>query len=335
MDPDHPELKKFTEATGVQVTYKEAIQDDPSWFAQIQPQLAADRSIGFDLMVVTNGKEFGELVQLGYLAPLDHAKLPNFAANAGAQYKNEAYDKGNVYSIPWQSGITGIGYDPAKVGRELTSLDDLWDPAFKGKIGMMSDPQELGNFGMLKLGIAPETSTESDWKKASAELTKQKPLVRKYYDQGHIDDLGSGDIWIAQAWSGGIYQKNASDGTNLKFVVPTQGGTLWTDNMMIPVTADNPVGALLLMDFFYKPEIAASLAEYINYITPVPGARPIIKQDAAAATGDDKKTLTELADSPLVFPSDDVYAKLHYYYTASNTQDQHTYDSYFVPLVSG
>jgi len=336
MDPEHPELKKFTAATGVEVNYKEAIQDDPSWFAQIQPQLAANRSIGFDLMVVTNGKEFGELVQLGYLAPLDHAKLPNFAANAGAKYKQEAFDPGNQYSIPWQSGITGIAYDPEKTGRELTSLADLWDPKFKGKIGMFSDPQELGNFGLLAVGAAPETSKEDDWKRAADKLKEQKPLVRKYYDQGYIDEIGNGDLWITQAWSGDIYQKNLEEGTKLKFLVPKEGGTLWTDNMMIPITAENPVGALALMDFFYKPDIAASLAEYINYITPVPGAKDFIKSDADKSTdADTKASLLDLVDSPLIFPSDADYAKLHAYYTAKNTQDQHTYDSYFVPIVSG
>jgi len=336
MDPEHPELKKFTEATGVEVNYKEDIQDNASWFAQIQPQLAATRSIGFDLMVVTNGKEFGELVQLGYLAPLDPSKLPNFAANAGAKYKSEAYDPGNRYSIPWQSGITGIAYDPDKVGGEITKLADLWNPKYKGKIGMFSDPQELGNFGLMALGIAPETSKEDDWKRASEKLKEQKSLVRKYYDQGYIDDLGSGDIWISQAWSGDIYQKNISDGTNLKFVVPAEGGTLWTDNMMIPITAENPVGAIALMDFFYKPDIAASLAEYVNYITPVPGAKEYIQKDADAATdADTKASLADLVTSPLIFPADADYSKLHYYYTAKNTQDQHTYDSYFVPIVSG
>ncbi len=335
MAPEHPELKKFTDATGIAVNYSEDIQDDPSWFAKIQPQLAANRSIGYDLMVVTNGKEFAELVQLGYLAPLDHSKLPNFTANAGPKYKQEAYDPGNVYSVPWASGITGIAYDRAKTGRDITSLEDLWDDKFRGKIGMFSDPQELGNFGMLKNGVNPETSKEADWKQAAADLKKQTPLVRKYYDQGYIDDLGSGDIWICQAWSGDIYQKNASDGTDLKFVVPKEGATLWTDNMMLPITADNPVGAIMLLDFFYKPEIAASLAEYINYITPVPAAQALIKADADAATGDDKASLTELATSPLVFPADSVYSQLHYFYNAKNTQDQHTYDSYFVPIVSG
>jgi spermidine/putrescine transport system substrate-binding protein len=334
MDPKKPELVQFTQKTGMQVTYDEVIQDDPSWFAKIQPQLAANHSIGYDLMVVTDGKELGELIDLGYLAPLDHSQMPNFTANAGARYKTEDFDKGNVYSVPWASGITGIAYDPDKVTTPPTKIADLWNTAYKGKIGMMSDTQELGNFGMMALGINPEKSTASDWQKAADKLKAQQPIVRKYYDQGYIDDLGKGDIWIAQAWSGDVFQKNLSDGTNLQFVVPEEGGTFWTDNMMIPITADNPIGAITLLDFFYDPKIAASLAEYINYITPVPTAQAIIKSDADALTGDDKTTMEAVATSPLVFPSGADLAKLHYYRNFKNTAEQQRYDSIFNPIVT-
>lgn len=337
MDPKKPELAKFTQQTGIQVTYQEVIQDDAEWFAKIQPQLAANRGIGYDLMVVTDGVQFGELVELGYLAPLDHTKLPNFAANAGAKYKHETFDDGNVYSIPWASGATGIAYNPDKVTTPPTKIADLWDPQYKGKVGMMSDTQEIGNFGMLALGIKPETSTKADWQQAAARLKQQRDagIVRKYYDQGYIDDLGKGNITVCMAWSGDIFQKNLSDGTNLKFVVPEEGGSLWTDNMMIPITATNPVDAITLMDFFYDPKIAASIAEYINYITPVPSAQAIIKSDAAAATKpDDKTTLTTVASSPLVFPSEEDYAKLHYYRTFKTTAERNDYEAIFNPVVT-
>jgi spermidine/putrescine transport system substrate-binding protein len=336
MDPKKPELAKFTQQTGIQVTYQEVIQDDAEWFAKIQPQLAAKRGIGYDLMVVTNGVQFTELVDLGYLAPLDHTKLPNFTANAGDKYKHETFDDGNVYSVPWASGATGIAYDPNKVPRPPTKIADLWDPAFKGKVGMMSDTQEIGNFAMMMLGIEPEKSTKADWQKAADKLKEQRDagIVRKYYDQGYIDDLGKGNITVCMAWSGDIFQKNLSDGTNLKFVVPEEGGSLWTDNMMIPVTAANPVDAITLIDFFYDTKIAASLAEYINYITPVPGAQAVIKSDAAAASGDDKATLEAVASSPLVFPADADYNKLHYYRSFKTTAERNDYQAIFNPVVT-
>jgi spermidine/putrescine transport system substrate-binding protein len=336
MDPKKPELAKFTQQTGITVTYDEKVQDMPTWFAKIQPQLAAGQSIGYDIMVMTNGIEFKECVDLGYYAPLDHSRLPNFTANAGAKYKNEAFDKGNVYSMPWASGITGIGYNPKYVTTPPTSLQDLWDPKYKGKVGMFSDTEEIGVFGMLAVGAVPETSTEDDWRKAADKLKQQRDagIVRKYYDQDYIDALGKGDIWICMAWSGDIFQKNVSDNTGLKFVIPSEGGTLWTDNMTIPITAENPVDAIRLMDFFYDPQIAGSLAEYINYITPVPAAQQAIQADAAKATGDDKAFLTELSTSPLVFPSADDYSKLHYYRTFASSAEQHDYNAIFDPIVT-
>jgi spermidine/putrescine transport system substrate-binding protein len=337
MDPKHPELKKFTAETGITVNYQEVIQEMAPWFAKVQPQLSAGQSIGYDLMVITNSTQFGQFVDSGFLAPLDHSKLPNFAKNAGEKYKNEAFDKGNVYSVPWASGITGIAYDPKKIDTPPTKLTDLWNPRWKGRVGMFSDPQELGNFGLMAQGINPDKSTEEDWRKAADYLKKQKDagIVRKYYDQGYIDALGRGEVWMTQAWSGDIFQKNLSDGTDFKFVVPEDGGTLWTDNMTIPITAKNPVDAIQLIDFFYRPEIAGSLAEYINYVSPVPAAKDQIDKDAAAAKGDDKKTLEQVATSEVVFPSQEIYNRLHYYVTFGSVSESQTFNNLFEPIVLG
>jgi spermidine/putrescine transport system substrate-binding protein len=335
MDPKHPELKKFTKATGVTVNYQEVIQEMGPWFAKVQPQLAAGQPIGFDLMVITNGIQFKQFVDSGFLAPLDHSKLPNYVANADPSYANEAFDKGNVYTVPWTSGMTGIAYDPKKITRPITELADLWDPAFKGKVGMFSDTQELGNFAMLELGIDPAKSTPDDWRKAAEKLKQQKSagLVRNYYDQSYVDALGKGEVWITQAWSGDIFQKNVSDGTNFKFVIPQDGGTIWTDNFAIPITAQNPLDAIKLIDFFYQVENAATLAEFISYVCPVPAAQEQIKKDAAAASGDDKASLEAVAASSRVFPTQADYAKLHYFRDFATAAEQQEYQSIFEPIV--
>jgi spermidine/putrescine transport system substrate-binding protein len=335
MDPKKPELKQFTQETGITVNYQEVIQEMGPWFAKVQPQLAANQSIGFDLMVITNSVQFAQFRDSGFLAPLDHARLPNFAKNAAASYTKEAFDPRNAYSVPWASGMTGIAYDESKTGRPITKLADLWDPAFKGKIGMFSDTQEIANFGLLKAGINPDRSVSEDWEKAAKELTKQKPLVRKYYDQDYIDALGNGEIWITQAWSGDIFQKNLSDGTDFKFVIPDEGGTIWTDNLTIPITAKAPVDAITLIDFFYRPEIAASLAEYINYVCPVPAAQSRIRKDAARKTGDDRQSLLDVANSRLVFPPGSLYEKLHYYVSFDSVDDQQSFQETFESIVLG
>jgi spermidine/putrescine transport system substrate-binding protein len=288
-------------------------------------------------MVITNSVQFNQFVDSGFLAPLDHSKMPNFTKYAGERYKTELYDKGNVYSVPWASGVTGIAYDPKKVKEPITKLAQLWDTQYKGKVGMFSDTQELGNFGLMALGIDPAKSTADDWAKAADHLKKQKSdgIVRKYYDQGYIDALGRGEVWITQAWSGDIFQKNLSDGTDFKFVVPQEGGTLWTDNMTIPITAKNPVDAIELIDYFYLPTTAASLTEFIAYVTPVPAAQAQIKADAAKATGDTKARDEALAVSPNIFPSEEVYANLHYYVSFPSVSVQQQYNKLFEPIVLG
>jgi len=333
MDPKHPELKKFTAETGITVTYKEVIQEMAPWFAKVQPQLSAGQTIGYDLMVITNGIQFAQFRDSGFLAPLDPAKLPNYTKNAAPKYQNEAYDPHNAYSVPWTSGITGIAYDPAKVP-QISKLADLWDTKYKGKVGMMSDTQELANFGLIALGIDPAKSTPDDWTKAADHLKKQKSdgIVRNYYDQSYIDALGKGEVWITQAWSGDVFQKNASDGTNFKFVVPDEGGTLWTDNMTIPITAKGPLDAIELIDFFYRVDNAASLDEYIGYVCPVPAAQAQMKTDAAKP-GADKATILALADSAQVFPAQSVYDNLHYYVSFTTAAMQQQFQKTFEPIV--
>jgi spermidine/putrescine transport system substrate-binding protein len=337
MDPKKPELKKFTAETGTTVKYQEVIQEMAPWFAKVQPQLKAGQSIGYDLMVITNGIQFRQFRDSNFLAPLDHSKLPNVAANMAPAYKTEAFDPGNVYSVPWASGITGIAWDPDKIKRPITKLADLWDPAFKGKVGMFSDTQELANFGMMVLGINPDKSTSDDWKKAADKLKEQKSLgvLRNYYDQSYIDALGKGEVWITQAWSGDVFQKNVSDGTNLKFVLPEEGGTIWTDNFAIPITATNPVDAITLIDFFYQVPIQASLTEYINYVSPVPAAQEQIRKDAAKKSGDDKEYLESVANSRTVFPTGADYAKLHYYRDFATVAEQQEFQKIFEPIVLG
>ncbi|MDX6743281.1 spermidine/putrescine ABC transporter substrate-binding protein [Actinocorallia sp. A-T 12471] len=331
MEDDRATLKAFTKATGIEVTYKEVINENAEWFGKIDAPLRAGQSIGFDLMVMSNGIQLEQARQLGYLVPLDHAKLPNFAANAGESFKNPPFDPDNTFTVPYTSGITGIAYNTKYVKEPITKWADLLDPKYKGKIGMMGDSQELGNVGMFLVGVDPERSTPEDWEKAAAKLREQRPLVRKYYTQDYIEAVTKGDVWITMAWSGDAY---SLAGPEVEFVIPEEGGTIWTDNLCIPSTAENPVDALELMNWLYDPRANATLTEYINYITPVPATKDFIRQDAEAASGDEKKALEDLISSPLVFPTEADLAKLRRYRTL--TQDEkEKYQSVFTPIPQG
>ena len=329
---DHPSLDLFTKQTGIKVTYKEVIQENASFFGKVQPQLAAGQSIGYDIIVITNGTYLDKLMQLGYLTALDQSKMSNFYANASSLVKSPSYDHGNVYTMAWQSGITGIGYDAKRVGKKITSWADLQDAALKGKVGMFGDNQDLPNSALLAVGVNPETSKEADWHTAADWLKKQRDagLVRKYYEQDYITPLSKGDIWASMAWSGDVFQANAS-GATLEFVVPSEGAVIWTDNMCMPKHAAHPFDAMTYMDFVYDPKIAAMLAEYINYITPVPGAQQVIQQDADAATGDDKAYDEGLVKSPLIFPSQSDFARLRRYCVLTAAEEK-TWNSIFEPI---
>ncbi|MER6942414.1 spermidine/putrescine ABC transporter substrate-binding protein [Nonomuraea sp. NPDC000554] len=323
MPEDQAPLKKFQQQTGISYEYKEVIQENAEFFGKADPVLRAGQPLGYDIVVMTNGIQLQHMIELGYVVPLDHSQIPNFLANAGDKYKDRSYDPGNVYTMPYTSGVTGIAYNTRYVKDDIKSIESLFDPKYKGRVGMMNDAQEIGNFGMIALGIDPEKSTEADWKKAGEKLKAQRDagIVRKYYDQSYIDAVSKGDVWISMAWSGDVFQRQLA-GEPVKFVVPEEGGTIWTDNMLIPKGAANPVDALMLMDYLYQPAIAAELDEFIQFVTPVPGVQDLLREKAGTAKGEAKKALEQMVDSPTMFPSEADYAKLRNYTKLTTAQEQ-------------
>ena len=323
----HPSIDLFIKQTGIEVNYKPVIQDNASFFAQIRPVLQAGESIGYDLIVISDGWELTQLMNNRWLIPLDRSRMPNFVKYAGATARDPSYDPGNRYTVTWQSGLTGIAYDPDKTGREITSVHDLFDPAFKGQVGMMSDDTELGAVGMLARGMYDQpNSTPADWRAAAKLLQKQRDdgIVRQYYDQSYIKALEDGDTWISQAWSGDVYQANHSGFPNLKFVVPKEGAMLWHDNCMIPLHAAHPVDAMEWINFYYQPKIEAMIEDWVWYLCPVPDARTVI-----ASQIDDPA----VAKSPLVFPPRAMQSRFRDYYTFKNVSDHDEYTSIFDPII--
>lgn len=301
----HPSIDKFTKETGISVKYQPVIQDNAQFFSKISPTLQAGDPTGYDIIVMSNGWETAQLMANRWLIPLDHRQLPNFKKYRG-KVTDLNYDPELRYNAVWQAGITGIGYNPELTGGEIDSIEALWDPQFKGKVGMLNDDDELGSAGLLALGIEPETSTYDDWKKAADKLQEQKDagIVRQYYDQSYIKALQNGDIALGLAYSGDIFQSNNSGYPNLRFVVPKEGSMLWHDCCQIPLHASNPVSALKWINFFYKPENQAMIEDWVNYICPVPAAQDIIRNKLDDPT---------VADSPLVFPTPDMIERLHGY----------------------
>jgi spermidine/putrescine transport system substrate-binding protein len=329
----YPSLQDFTKETGIKVNYKEVINDLDTFLGKITPSLKAGQPTGWDLMVITNGSSLDKLLRQNFLVELDHSKLPNFQKNADPAIKNPTYDPDNKYTIAWQSGLTALAYNPKLTKRPITSFNDLFDPAFKGKITMFGDDTDFPTSVMIMMGIDPAKSTEEDWKRAAEKMKELRPQLREYIDNaGEAEVLSSGNAWISMAYSGDIFILNNSGSPDIKFVIPKEGAALWTDNMMIPKGAKHPLDAITYMDYVYRPDVAAKLTEYIAYITPVPAAKEQLQAEAAKAKGEDKDTLDSVISSPLVFPTPADLSKAKRYRTLTVEEEQ-VWDRIFQPIV--
>jgi len=334
-------IQDFEEATEIDVTYTESIEDNTSFFGTIQPALAGGEDTGYDIIVVTDWM-IGNLARLGYLEKIDVERdIPNFVANADPVYLERSYDPGNQYSVPYQSGITGIAYNPELVDEEITSMAQLLDPEliekYCGQIGMFIEMRDSMSFAMIHNGVNPSEATLEDAEAAQQTLLEQAPCVRGYYGNEYADDLANGSLAITMAWSGDVFQLQF-DNPDLQFVVPEEGAILWTDNMAIPKGAEHPNAALAMMDYLYDPEVAAQVAEWVNYITPVPGAQEIIlgHADDAAAEGDTEteEYLRAVAESPLVFPTQEMLDRL-YSYKVLDEEEERQWNELFQEVVQG
>ena len=343
----HPSLQHFEQTSGTKVTYTEPINDNVSFYAKIRPSLAAQQYTGFDIIVMTNNtpNALGYLLQNHWLIPLDQSMMKNFYKNAGPLVKNPAWDRGNKYTMAWQSGYTTVAYNSSVIKNAGNSVDILFDKKYAGKIGMMSDVYELGSIGMLALGIDPATSTESDWAKAAKKLQQQKSdgIVRAYYDQSYIGHFKNGDTVVTQAWSGDIFQANLnSKYADLKMMVPGQGMMFWTDNMCIPLYAQNPKDAMTVMDYYYDPQAQAVVEYYNDYVCPVPAAKEVLLNPTGWAQQALKDLKPEIglptsvtANAPTVFPTEEYLKQARNYRTYKNAEEVKAWNDLFLPITQG
>ena len=279
------------EATGVDVRYGEAINDNNEYFAKIQPILGAGDTIDPDLMMTT-GWLTARLIRLGWVDKLPLDRVPNLA-NLDDDLKNPTWDPAGEYSLPWQTVLVGIAYNVDATGRELGGVEDLFDPEFRGKIGMNTEMRDTMGLLMLGLGIDPSTVTSFD-EAAPAfeqlEQTKNDGQIRAFHGNDYFDDLASGNFAACVGWSGDVLQLTL-DNPSLRFVIPEQGGMRGVDNMVMPRGARNRDAAAKWMDFVYDPVQAARITAAAGFVSPVKG----VQEELA-------KIDEQLATHPLLFP---------------------------------
>ncbi len=287
----------FQDRTGITVDYTDDVNDNNEFYAKVKNQLGSCEPINRDMMMLTDWMA-AKMIGLGWIQPLDKAKVPNLHANLIEPLRNRQWDPDLEYHAPWQSGLTGIAYNAAATG-EVKSFDEMLTRSdLKGRISLLSEMRDTMGFMLKVVGADPSDFTDDQWKDAIDRLKQvvADGQVRAFTGNEYVQDLAAGNIVACEAWSGDVIQIQF-DNPDIKFVAPEEGLSLWSDNMIIPNLASHHSNAEAWIDYYYEPETAAKLAAWVNYICPVEGAREEME-----------KIDPSLVDNNLIFPDDETLA---------------------------
>jgi spermidine/putrescine transport system substrate-binding protein len=310
----YPTLDKFTKEHGTKVNYVEAIDGNEEFYAKIQPQLQNNLPTDWDLIVVTDWM-VARLIRQGWLEEIDKSQTPNWPANLEDQYIGRSFDPDTKFAAPWQSGMTGLGFDKNKTGA-LDSLDVFFADTYKGRMTYLTEMRDTVGLSAIRLGSDPSAITQDQFDKALAEVDTavKNGLVRQIAGNYYVDVMAAGDAVLAMAWSGDVLtllvpdQKASQD---FQFVVAKEGGMLWTDNMCIPKGAKNKTQAVSFINFYYDPTNAATIEAYVNYVCPVKGAKDeMLKIDK------------DIANNALIFPPTDITSRLKQFRAVTAEEEQ-------------
>jgi spermidine/putrescine transport system substrate-binding protein len=290
-------LAEFEEQTGLQVDYLEDINSNESFFAKVRPDLANGDSGGRDIIIATDwmAKRYADL---GYVQELDKEGIPNVEENLLPSLEDPAFDPDRAYTVPWASGMTGLIVNTDEAD-EITSVNDLFDPKYKGKVTVLAELRDTIPLFLKADGIDPADATKEEWLETIQKVQDavDSGQFRDVTGNDYIVDLPRGDSVASIGWSGDAVQL-ALDDPAIEFRMPDEGCIIWSDDMIIPVGAENPTAAYEFMNYVYEPENAAQIAAYVNYTTPVEGVKEVYE----------KQGEKELANNELIFPSDEFVA---------------------------
>jgi spermidine/putrescine transport system substrate-binding protein len=313
-DGNYPTLDRFQEQTGIAVNYMVDYDDNNTYYAKVRDQLQLGQDIGADIVVPTEwmASRWG---QMGFVQELNEANVPN-KVNVVDSLANPDWDPGRKKSLPWQGGFAGLAYNVDKVG-EIRTVEDLWAPELKGRVVVLSEMRDTVGILMMANGV----DISSDW--GANEFNKALDVLREQVEAGQIrnvrgnsytEDLVNEDALVAIGWSGDItlinYENGYDDGEKWKFVFPESGATIWNDTMVVPIGSPRKANAEALMNYYYEPEVAAEVAAWVNYVTPVKGA-----YEAAMDIDPD------LAENKLIFPDAATLAQAKAFRTLSSDED--------------
>jgi spermidine/putrescine transport system substrate-binding protein len=288
---DHPTLDMFKKKYGISVNYVEDISDNAIYYALLDPDLSAGKDTGVDLMVFSDYM-IPILRYFNYIQELDLSLMPNHK-NVLPEILNDPIDPGRRFTLPWAYGYTTIAYNTNIVKEPVTSIKELFErPDLRGQVVLFTEMEDTIAMALMALGKNPENFTDADFTDALAYTAQARNSgqVRQFMGQDYISAFSQGNIGATMAYSGDVAQLGQN---NLVTVdLPVEGMLSWSDNMCIPNFARHKKNAELLMNWYYNPNIAALLDDYIDYIPCVQGAVQALQAlDPAAAA------------SPLIVPT--------------------------------
>jgi spermidine/putrescine transport system substrate-binding protein len=293
---DNQTVPDFEQRTGISVKYIEDVNDNTNFFGKMQPLLERGESGGRDLFIITDWMA-KKMYELGYLQRLDKEAIKPAAAHLKPALEHPSIDPNREYTLPWQGGMTGLVVNK-ELAPDVTSINDLFDPRYKGKVEFLSELRDTVPLVMKAMGVDPAKATEEDWMAAIDKVAQavDADQIRKFTGNEYTRDLANNDAVAVIGWSGDAIQLQA-DNPDIEFVMPDEGCMLWFDDMVIPVGAPNPTAAYEWMNYVYQPKNHAQIANYNYYFTPVDGVKPILAKQGSDA-----------AKSKLVFPTKDYIA---------------------------
>jgi spermidine/putrescine transport system substrate-binding protein len=321
---NYPTLQAFEEQTGIKVNYEVAVDDNNTYYGKVKDQLALGQDIGAATVCLTDWM-IARWIRFGYAQELDHGNIPNIA-NLTPSLQNVDFDPGRKMSLPWQGGFAGICWNKEAVPGGLASVSDLWSADLKGRVGVLSEMRDTMGLIMLENGVDISGEWGDEEYDAAIELLQKQVSdgqVRNIKGNSYLEDLKSEDTLAAICWSGDITVINAEAGDKWEFAIPTAGGTLWNDNFLVPIGSPRKTNAETLMNYYYEPEVAAEVAAWVNFITPVVGA-----QEAAAAID------PELAENQLIFPNEETLSNAYVFRSLSGAEEQ-KYQAEFQSILLG
>lgn len=311
-DGSYPTLDRFQQETGIAVKYLVDVDDNNSYYGKVKDQLALGQDIGADTVCLTDWMA-ARWIKFGYTQGLDHANIPNIA-NLLPTLQDPDFDEGRANSLPWQGGFAGICWNKEKLPNGLRSVNDLWNPELKGRVGVLSEMRDTIGLIMLQEGIDISGDFSDDDFSTGIEVFRtqvESGQIRNVKGNSYLEDLTNEDTLAAIVWSGDITVINAEAGDKWEFMIPEGGGTIWNDNFVVPIGSSRKRNAETLMNYYYEPEVAAEVAAWVNYITPVAGAK-----EAMAAID------PELAENQLIFPDEETLATVKLFRTLTSEQEQ-------------